>query len=76
MVGSLSAQIGLIAFAIAIVAGLHAGNSATTILSRAMLMMIGAIFAGQITAYAGRTILRDHLRKKKEAVERETAAAE
>lgn len=73
MVHSLGAQIGLVAFAVAILAGLHAGNSATTILTRALLALVLAVFAGQFSSFAIRLVLRDHMKQKKEAVERETA---
>jgi acid phosphatase family membrane protein YuiD len=71
MVGSLSAQIGLIAFAVAVAGGLHAGNTAVTVLTRAMLMMVGAIFVGQMAAYAARLVLRDHLQRQKITIDRE-----
>ena len=73
MVGSLSAQIGLIAFAVGVAAGLHAGNSAVTVLSRALLMMVGAILIGQMAAYAARLVLRDHLQREKITIDREHA---
>lgn len=71
MVGSLSAQIGLIAFAVAVAGGLHAGNSAVTVLSRALLMMVGAILVGQMAGCAARLVLRDHLQRQKITIDRE-----
>jgi hypothetical protein len=71
MVGSLSAQIGLIAFSVAVAGGLHAGNSAVTVLTRALLMMVGAILIGQVAAYTARLVLRDHLQREKITIDRE-----
>lgn len=71
MVGSLSAQIGLIAFAVAVAGGLHAGNTAVTVLSRALLMMVGAILIGQMATYTARLVLRDHLQREKMSIDRE-----
>ena len=65
MVRSTGAQIGLLAFAFAIVAGLYAGNSATVILTRAIgAMLLGAVI-GQVAGWVVRLILRDHLQRKK-----------
>jgi hypothetical protein len=71
MVGSLSAQIGLIAFAVGVAGGLHAGNSAVTVLSRALLMMVAAILIGQMAAFTARLVLRDHLQREKITIDRE-----
>jgi len=65
MVQSLSAQIGLLTFAAALVAGLTAGNSATVVLSRALLAMLMGVIVGQCAAWAAKLILRDHLQRKK-----------
>ncbi len=75
MVRSTGVQIGLFAFAVAIVAGLYAGNSASNILIRALVAMVGATVVGQAAAWAARLVLRDHLQRKKLAVDREHLAA-
>ncbi|MBI5863899.1 MAG: hypothetical protein HZB38_05225 [Planctomycetes bacterium] len=73
MVGMVSAKVGLLAFAIAIAAGLHAGNSVPTILTRAMLIMICAILIAQVAAYGAKLILRDHLQNAKSQIDAEHA---
>jgi hypothetical protein len=75
MVRSTSAQLGLLAFAIAIVAGLYAGNSATLILSRALLALVTGALLGQLAGRAARTVLRDFLQRKKLAIDQEHVAA-
>ncbi len=51
------------AFSIAIISGIFAGNSATMVLSRALVCLFGAyllgLLAGEILAFA----IRDHLRR-------------
>ena len=71
MVRSIGAQLGLLAFAIAILAGLCAGNTPTTILFRALLIMVAACLVGQAVGWIGKLVLRDHLQKKKLALDRE-----
>jgi hypothetical protein len=71
MARSIGAQLGLLAFAAAIVAGLYAGNSATTILVRALIVMVAACAAGQAVGWAAKQVLRDHLQRKKQAIDRE-----
>lgn len=75
MVGSLGAQVGLVAFAVAIVAGLSAGNSAITVLSRALLAMVGAILIAQLAGYCLKLVLRDHLQRRKSAIDQAHVAA-
>jgi aspartokinase-like uncharacterized kinase len=70
MVQSLSAQIGLLAFAAALVAGLSAGNSATVVLSRALLAMLMGVIVGQCAGWAAKLILRDHLQRKKLSIDK------
>ncbi len=70
MIGSLCAQIALLAFAAAIVAGLYAGNSPTTVLTRALVAMVVALLVGKLAAWTTRLVLRDHLRHKKLAVDK------
>lgn len=71
MVQSLGAQIGLLAFAVAVVAGLWAGNSATVILTRALLAMLAGVLIGQLAGWAGKTILREHFQRKKSQIDRQ-----
>jgi len=68
---SIGAQVGLLAFAAAIVAGLHVGNAPTTILVRALIVMLAACAAGQAVGWAVKQVLRDHLQEKKQAIDRE-----
>ena len=69
MIGSLSAQIALLAFAAAIVAGLCAGNSPATVLTRALVAMVVALLVGKLAAWAAKAVLCDHLRHRKLAVD-------
>lgn len=75
MVRSLGAQLGLFAFAMGVLAGLYAGNSPVTILLRALLVMAAGCALGQFVGWVGKQVLRDHLQKKKLAVDREHFAA-
>lgn len=70
MIGSISAQIALLAFAAAIAAGLGAGNSPSTILSRALVALVVAMFVGKFAAWCAKLVLRDHLQRKKIAIDR------
>ena len=71
MVRSIGAQLGLLAFAVAIVVGLVAGNSVTTVLIRALLVMLAACVIGQAVGWAGKLVLRDHLQRKKLQIDRQ-----
>jgi hypothetical protein len=70
MIGSIGAQIALLAFAAAIAAGLAAGNSPTTILCRALVAMAVALFVGKLAAWSTKLVLRDHLVRKKMKIDR------
>ena len=70
MIGSISAQIALLAFAATIAAGLAAGNSPTTILCRALVAMMVALFVGKLAAWCMKLVLRDHLIRKKMKIDR------
>ena len=74
MVGSISAQIALLAFATAIVAGLYAGNSVAVVLQRALVAMFVALLVGKLVCWNTKLILRDHLQRKKLAIDRAHAA--
>ena len=69
MVRSVGAQLGLLAFGVAILAGLYAGNSPATILLRALVIMVAACATGQALAWAGKQVLRDHLQHQKLAID-------
>ena len=57
-------------FAVAIVAGLHAGNSATVVLLRALAaLMLGAI-VGQAAGWTAKIVLREHLQRRKLQIDR------
>lgn len=75
MARGIGAQIGLLAFAAAIVAGLYAGNSMTVILSRALVAMLIGSLVGQAAGWAAKAVLRDHLQRKKVQIDREHLAA-
>jgi hypothetical protein len=70
MARSIGAQLGLLVFGVAILAGLRAGNSATTVLVRALLAMVAAYGIGQLVGWFGRLVLRDHLQPRKLALDR------
>ena len=59
MIRTIGAQIALVAFAAAILAGLYAGNSPVTVLTRALLAMIVALFVGQAVAWSIKLVLRE-----------------
>ncbi|MBU0718536.1 MAG: hypothetical protein KJ749_09835 [Planctomycetes bacterium] len=71
MVRSIGAQLGLLAFGLAILVGLVVGNSPITILTRAVVIMVVACAVGQIIGWAARLILRDHLQRKKQEIDRQ-----
>lgn len=65
MVRSLGAQLGLLAFAVAIAAGLYAGNSPTTILFRALLSLLLGCAVGQTVGWMGKLALREYFQRRK-----------
>jgi hypothetical protein len=69
MTRSIGAQIALLAFTLATLAGLLAGNSAATVLWRALLAMAAAYLVGQVVAAVGKAVLRDHLQRRKLAID-------
>jgi hypothetical protein len=69
MLGSLSAQIALLAFAAAVVAGLAAGNPPTTVLTRALVAMFAALLVAKLVGWTTRLVVRDHLQHKKLAID-------
>ncbi len=70
MVGKLGAQLGLLAFAFGLLAGIAVGNPPTTVLTRALLIMVMAVFLGQFVGWAGKLVLRDHLQRRKFEIDR------
>jgi hypothetical protein len=75
MVGQIAAQVALLAFAAAIVAGLHAGNSATTVLLRALLTLAAALLLGSAAAWTVKLVLRDHVQRAKREIDQEHVRA-
>lgn len=71
MIRNTGAQIGLLAFAVAVVAGLHAGNPATVILVRALCALLGGVVVGQIAGWTAKLVLRDYLQKRKLRIDHE-----
>lgn len=65
----------MLAFTLAIVAGLYAGNSPTTILIRAIVIMVASCAVGQVLGWAGKQVLRDYLQPKKLVIDQEHHAA-
>lgn len=65
MIGSIGAQVALLAFAVALFAGLYAGNTPTTVLARALLAMVAGLLVGQWVAWVCKQILREHLQQRK-----------
>jgi hypothetical protein len=74
MVGSISAQIALLAFAAAVFAGLYAGNSAATVLLRALVAMLVALLVGKLAGWTTKLVLRDYSQRKKLAIDQSHSA--
>ncbi|RMF71797.1 MAG: hypothetical protein D6744_17470 [Planctomycetota bacterium] len=75
MVSRFGAQVALLAFAAAILAGLAAGNAPMTVLTRALLVLAGAVFIGQFVGWTSRLVLRDYLQSIKRTIDLAHAAA-
>lgn len=69
MIGSISAQVALFAFSVAIFAGIYAGNAPATILTRAMTVMAAALMLGQIVGGVGKAVVRDYLMRRKHEID-------
>lgn len=69
MIGRISAQLGLLTFAAAVLVGLSAGNSPETVLERALLATVGIIFVAQFAAWCCKQAVREHLSRRKYAIE-------
>jgi NhaP-type Na+/H+ or K+/H+ antiporter len=71
MVHATSAQIGLLAFAVAVIAGTSAGNTMSFVLTRALLAMLVGAVVGQVAGWTAKVVLRDHLQRKKLEIDRQ-----
>jgi hypothetical protein len=71
MVRTTGAQIGLLAFAVAVVAGVYANNPATVVMLRALAAMVVAALVGQVAGWTAKLVLRDHLQRRKLRIDRE-----
>lgn len=67
----LSAQLGLLAFSAAIVAGVLTGNTFNTIVTRAIVALFVAAVLGSLAGWVSRLVLRDHLLGRKLKIDRE-----
>ncbi|QOJ14391.1 MAG: hypothetical protein HRU75_06960 [Planctomycetia bacterium] len=67
---AIAAQVALLAFSAALVAGLLAGNTPLTILSRSLIVMLGALIVARVVGECARRVLRDHLQKRKVEIDR------
>ncbi len=70
MVRNIGAQIGLLAFLLAVLAGLYAGNSPTVIMSRALVALVAGAVLGQLAGWSAKLVLRDYLQKRKLEIDR------
>jgi hypothetical protein len=75
MIERLGARIALLSFAAAILAGLAAGNSEVTVLTRALVAMVLALLLGQAVGWACKSVVREHLQQIKQRLDREHLAA-
>lgn len=71
MVRTIGAQLALLMFGLATLAGLLAGNSAGTILVRAVVAMFAAYLIGQAAAWCARLVLSEFLRERKRRLDQE-----
>lgn len=75
MTRSIAAQVGLLSFGVAVLAGLLAGNGALTILGRGIGALLIGVLLGHVVAAAARTLLREHLLGRKMQIDRDHLAA-
>lgn len=73
MTRCIGAQIALLGFALAVAAGLYAGNTATTILSRAVIALFVGLAVGRGAAWAAKLALQDFWRRRKNEIDRRSA---
>ncbi len=69
MVSSLGAQIGLLAFAVALLAGMLSGNAPTVVLLRALGALVMGAIVGQAAGWAAKQVLREYLQKRKTEID-------
>lgn len=69
MVGSIGAQIGLLAFAATLLVGVSVGNGLTVVLTRALVAMFVGALVGQVAGWAAKSILRDHFQRRKHEID-------
>lgn len=62
---SLPSRIALLAFSVAVIAGLRAANSAATVLWRALAAMFVAYAVGELALWASRQVVREHAQRRK-----------
>jgi uncharacterized membrane protein YczE len=75
MLRTIGAQIALLTFTLAVVAGVAVGNSPITVLTRGLISMVAALVVGQIAAVVCKVVLRDHLQKRKHGLDLAHVAA-
>lgn len=73
LIGRIGAQVALLAFSLSLLAGLLAGNTPVTVLSRALLMLVVALVLGQLVAWCGHVVLLDYLTQRKATIDTEHA---
>jgi hypothetical protein len=71
MVRTTGVQIGLLAFTVALIAGIYAGNPASVVLLRAVLVMFAGAAIGQMAGWTAKLVLRDHLQRRKLSIDRQ-----
>lgn len=74
MIGRISAQVALLAFAVATLGGIGAGNSPQTVLTRALTALVVALVVAQVVGFTCQLVLRDHFRQRRARIEQEAAA--
>ncbi|TWT44308.1 hypothetical protein RAS1_07200 [Phycisphaerae bacterium RAS1] len=75
MIHSISAQLACLSFSLAVVAGVRAGNSFFTVLTRALVAMIVVLVVARIVAALGAVVIREHLVSRKLGIDRAHVAA-
>lgn len=75
MTRRIASQTALLAFAATLGAGLLSGNPPTTILTRALLALGAGFVLGAVAAQFARVLIRDHLQRRKIAIDEAHVAA-
>lgn len=68
-------SLGLLAFAITILAGLYAGNPPVVVLSRSILALFAFCLIGLVLGKAAQAVVSEYERKRREEFERSHQAA-